>query len=142
MPRAYAGGMNTETTPSASEGRRIIVDSSGWLEYLTEDVNASHFAPYLEGNFEVLIPAIVAYEVYKRLLVTAGRSAAEAFVSEAAHRAVLSLDAGLALRAAVASVDHQLSMADAIIYATAVAYNVELITGDEHFRGLPGVVIP
>lgn len=134
--------MTTETIPNGSDRRTIIVDSSGWLEYLTEDVNASQFAPYLEGKFDVLIPAIVVYEVYKKLLIAAGRSAAESFESEVARRTVLSLDGTLALRAATASVEHRLSMADAIIYATAIAHNVELVTGDKHFAGLPGVVIP
>jgi toxin FitB len=134
--------MTTETIPNGSEQRTIIIDSSGWLEYVTDDVNADKFAPYLEGEFEVLIPAIVVYEVYKRLLVAVSRSAAESFAGEAAHRTILPLDGGLALRAAAASIDHHLSMADAIIYATAVTHNVELVTGDEHFRGLAGVVIP
>ena len=134
--------MSTETIPNGSEQPAIIVDSSGWLEYVTDDVNAGKFAAYFEGKFDVLIPAIVVYEVYKRLLVTAGRSAAESFADEATRRTILPLDGGLALRASIASVDHRLSMADAIIYATAVTHNVELVTGDEHFRGLPGVVIP
>lgn len=89
--------MTTETIPNGSERRAIIVDSSGWLEYVTDDVNASKFAAYFEGEFDVLLPAIVVYEVYKRLLVAAGRSAADSFATEAAHRTILPLDGGLAL---------------------------------------------
>ena len=62
--------MTTATTPKGSE--RIMIDSSGWLEYLTDDINAHRFAPYLENQFTVLVPTIVIYEVYKKLL-PAGR---------------------------------------------------------------------
>ena len=133
--------MTTATARNDSEPRRIVVDSSGWLEYLTDDVNAARFAPYLEGNYEVVVPAIVVYEVYKKLLATSGRSAVESFASEASIRANLPLDGTLAIRAATVSVDRRLALADAIVYATALAENAELITGDAHFQGLPGVVV-
>lgn len=133
--------MTTAIARNDSEPPRIVVDSSGWLEYLTDDVNAARFAPYLEGNYEVVVPAIVVYEVYKKLLATSGRSAAESFASEAASRPNLPLDATLAIRAATVSVDRRLALADAIVYATAIAQNAELITGDAHFEGLPGVVV-
>ena len=31
---------------------------------------------------------------------------------------------------------------NAIVYATARVRNAQLVTGDTHFRGLPGVIIP
>jgi predicted nucleic acid-binding protein len=132
--------MTTATTLSGS--RRIVVDSSGWLEYLTDDVNADRFAPYVVGNFHVIVPTIVVYEVYKKLLMESGKSAADAFASDAMRRTVVPLDDVLAISAAQISLDHHLPMADAIIYASTMAQNAELITGDPHFGGLPGVMIP
>ena len=49
------------------------------------------------------------------------------------------LDSDLAVQAARLSSDTGLSMADAIIYATAHVLRAELITSDAHFSGLPGV---
>ena len=44
-----------------------LVDSCGWLEWFTEGPLAEEYRPYLEKNDELLIPAIVLYEVYKVL---------------------------------------------------------------------------
>lgn len=127
---------------TVKDSKRVVVDSSGWLEYLTDDVNADRFAPYIAGQFQILVPTIVIYEVYKKLLMENGRSAADAFASNAMRRAVIPLDDVMSISAAQMSLDHRLPMADAIIYASAVAHNAELVTGDPHFKGLPGVVIP
>ena len=95
--------MTTATTLSGS--KRIVVDSSGWLEYLTDDVNADRFAPYVGGNFHVIVPTIVVYEVYKKLLMESGKSAADAFASDAMRRTVVPLDDVLAISAARISLD-------------------------------------
>lgn len=131
--------MTTATTPIGSE--RIVIDSSGWLEYLTDDINARQFAPYIENEFAVLIPTIVIYEVYKKLLATTGRVAADSFASEAARRTVLPLDEAGAIGAALTSTEHNLAMADAIVYASTLSQNARLITGDAHFKDLEGVVL-
>ena len=51
----------TETTVS----ELWLIDSSAWLEYLTQDVDAAKFAPYIEGGATVLVPTIILYEVTK-----------------------------------------------------------------------------
>jgi predicted nucleic acid-binding protein len=53
---------------------------------------------------------------------------------------VASLSTELALQAAEIAKDHGLAMADAIIYATAVAAGADLLTCDAHFAKLPDVV--
>ena len=119
-----------------------LIDSSAWLEYLTQDVNASTFAPYIESGATVLVPTIVLYEVTKKLLQERGKTESDLFVSEALRRVVVSLSEELALAAAQISNETKLAMADAIIYATAQAHQAQLVTGDAAFRGLPGVIIP
>jgi predicted nucleic acid-binding protein len=127
------------TIPSASEV--LLVDSSGWLEYLTQDSKADDFAPYLEGSNPVVVPTIVLYEVYKKLRMVRGKSEADQFAFHALRREVVPLEEGLALAAANASMEWHLGMADAIIYATAQALGAQLITSDQHFQGLPGVTL-
>jgi predicted nucleic acid-binding protein len=119
-----------------------LIDSSAWLEYLTQDVNAAKFAPYIESDATVLVPTIILYEVTKKLLRERGKNESDLFVSEALRRVVVSLSEELALAAALISNETKLAMADAIIYATAQAHQAQLITGDTAFRGLPGVIIP
>ena len=119
----------------------VLVDSSGWLEYITGDEKADVFGEVFLRGVQVLVPTIVLYEVFKILLLRANRTDANIFLSEALRRKVVDLTDTIALAAASYSVDHKLPMADAIIYATARGYQAELITSDAHFAGLPGVTI-
>jgi toxin FitB len=127
------------TTPTVSEP--VLVDSSGWLEYITSDSKADLFAPYLEGERPLLVPAIVLYEVRKILLQRQPKTVADLFVSEALRRTVVSVDLEIALSAAAISIQHELPMADALIYATAERNGAELVTSDAHFKGLARVTL-
>ena len=128
------------TTRTASE--LYLVDSSGWLEYLSEDSKAAAFGHYLENEASVLVPTLVIYEVYKQLARQRGKPLADRFLSQALHCRVVALDEMTALAAANASLDHRLAMADAILYATARSCQAQLVTANTKFRGLPGVIIP
>jgi toxin FitB len=128
------------TTRSGSDV--YVVDSSGWLEYLTEDLKAGAFAHYLEGDGSVLIPALVLCEVYKHVAKQRGRLLADRFISQAFHRRVVPLDETIALAAGNLAIEHRLTTADAIVYATARVCQAQLVTTDTHFRGLPSVIIP
>lgn len=127
----------TATTGSDS----IVLDSSGWLEYLTDGSKASAFAPYLEGDATVLVPSIVIYEVRKILQLKQSKTLADIFLSDVLRRTIVSFDDVLAIQSADLSIQHRLAMADAIIYATARHYDVPLITSDNHFANLAGVTI-
>lgn len=131
--------MTTATILSGS--KPILVDSSGWLEYLTSDEKAALFAPFLELRRRVLVPTLVIYEVRKILLLRQGKTIADEFAGEALSREVADLDWEIAFSAAELGIHHQLPIADAIIYATARSRQAELITTDSHFSGLPGVTI-
>ena len=119
----------------------VLVDSSGWLEYITGDDKADDFGAVLQSDVQVLVPTIVLYEVLKIMLLRAGKSDADVFLSEALRRTVVDLTDTIALAAASLSIDHKLPMADAIIYASARSHRAELVTSDAHFTGLPGVTI-
>lgn len=132
------------TTPS--EFRLSLVDSSGWIEYLTDGRKADLFAPFLELEEFLLVPSIVFYEVYKKLLAVseanpAIRTAPWRFVSHALRATNAVFDADIALKAVEVSRNYKLAMADAIIFSTAQFHNANLITSDSHFTGLPGVTL-
>jgi len=131
--------MTTAIEMTASE--LVLVDSSGWLEYITGDEKADAFGTILQGNAQVLVPTIVLYEVFKILLLRTNKTDANLFLSEALRRTVVDLTDTIALAAASHSIDRKLPMADAIIYATAQAHQAELITSDAHFSGLPGITL-
>ena len=52
---------------------------------------------------------------------------------------VVDFDENLSLRAADVSLLHNLAMANAIVYATALQYNCKLITSDGDLKDLPQV---
>lgn len=121
---------------------RVLVDSSGWLEYLTADVKKPLFEPYLvDGKKTLIVPTIVLHEVRKKLLLGQQKTAADWFVSEALRHTVVPLDERIALEAANYSIQFRIALADAIIYTTSVVENARLITGDSHFASLPNVTI-
>jgi predicted nucleic acid-binding protein len=45
------------------------------------------------------------------------------------------------LAAAALSIQHQLPMGDAFLYAAAKSRNAEFVTSDSHFQGLDGVTL-
>src|SRR6266849_6499604 len=118
--------MPTEIIQNASDP--VILDSSGWLEYLTTDTKADLFAPYFEGQRPILVPAIVLYEVRKVLLLRQARDVADIFISEALRRTIIPVDEEIALSAAAISLQFRLAMADALLYATSEREKAEFVT--------------
>ena len=87
----------------------------------------------------ILVPTVVMYEVYKVLRRALTEDQADVAALGLRDHLVVALDDRLALEAADYSIEHKLSMADAVIYATAPSLGATLMTGDAHFDGLPGV---
>jgi predicted nucleic acid-binding protein len=127
--------------PSASD--RIVVDSSGWIEYIGAGPKAEGFAVYLESQAILLLPSIVVYEVHKKVYREQGKGKADEFVSQAFGFGdrLIPLTLELAILASTMSLDAHLSLADAIIYTTAQKHNAHLVTSDAHFMNLPDVTV-
>jgi predicted nucleic acid-binding protein len=119
----------------------FLVDSSGWIEFLGDGPLADRYAPFLEREERLIVPAIVLYEVYKKLLSERGSTSSDRFLSAALRARVVPIDERLALLAARISLDRRLAMADAMIYATALVAGAHLVTSDVHFQGLPKATV-
>lgn len=113
-----------------------VVDSSAWLEYLANGPNAGYFAPAIEAVGELLVPAIVIYEVFRRVLQQRGEDAALQAAAVLHQGEVVAVDAALALYAARLGATHKLPLADSLIYATTRAHDAILWTQDADFKGL------
>lgn len=116
-----------------------VVDSSGWLEYLSNGPNADFFATALEDLEQLLVPSLSIYEVFKRVLGQRGEGAALQAAAQMMQGRVLDLDGHLALAAAKLSLDLKLPMAHSVIMATARAHKATLWTQDADFEGIEGV---
>jgi len=117
-----------------------LVDTCGWIEWLTDGALSNDYAPYFDATDSLLTPTSVQYELYKWVSGNHGTEAALKAVAVSEQTQVIPLTTAIALQAADLSMEHELSFADAIIYASACFHGATLITSDNHFEGLPGVV--
>ncbi|PTL36434.1 VapC toxin family PIN domain ribonuclease [Candidatus Methylomirabilis limnetica] len=116
-----------------------VVDSSAWLEYFANDSNASFLARAIERTEKLLVPSLVVYEVFKRVLQQRDEGHALQAVAVMQQGTVVDLDARLALLAARISLERKLPMADSVFLATARVYGATVWTQDADFKDLPGV---
>lgn len=113
---------------------KVLVDSYGWIEFLMNGPLAEQYAKYLKQLDVLVTPSIVVYEVYKKIYRERGKEEATKVMAQMLRTQVVPLDEDLALAAAEVSVARRLSMADAIILATAQQYGVKVVTSDPHFQ--------
>ena len=116
-----------------------LVDSSAWLEYFADGPNAGFFAPAIERARDLLVPTIVVFEVYKRVLQQRNERAALEAISVLQHGQLIELTASLAIAAAQITQHEKLPMADSIILATARAQNATIWTQDSDFEEMDRV---
>jgi len=115
-----------------------VLDSSVWLQFLKGGPLLPRVRPHIRDP-RILVPTVVLYEVFKVLCRDVSPEAAREAIGSLKEQEVVALDERLALQAADVSLTLRLSMADAIVYATAQVYDASLVTCDKHFAGLPGV---
>lgn len=117
----------------------IIVDSCGWLEWFTNGKLADSYERYLADQNNMLLPAIVLYEVYKILKREVGEEKALLACAYMKNSPVIPADEVLALAAADIALQEKLAMADAIVLATAHLNNCTVITSDADLKNKPCV---
>ena len=116
-----------------------VVDSSGWIEYLTDGPAAADFAPPLEALDQLVVPTICILEVAKWVRRSAGPREAARVVALMKQGQVAGLDPETAVLAAELGLQHALALADSVILATAQMHGAMLWTQDAHFQSLAGV---
>jgi predicted nucleic acid-binding protein len=118
----------------------VLVDTCGWIEWLTDGPLAEDFEPYLQSGEGLLVPTCVQFELYKWVKRERGEPVALEVMALIEEAQVAPLTTAIALAAGDWALEFRLSFADALIYATARQYDVPLVTSDDHFQGLPEVV--
>ena len=116
-----------------------LVDSSGWLEYFTDDKNAEFFAPIIENTAEIIISVINLYEVYKKISSEKDENEAIQAVALMQQSKVIDVTNSISILAAKLSIKFKIPMADSIIYATARINDAIVWTQDSDFKDLEGV---
>ena len=112
----------------------IIVDSCGWLEWFTDGRLADKYQGYLADQDNLLVPAIILYEVYKILKREVGEEKALLAAGYMKNSLIIPLDETLALAVADIALQESLAMADAIIVAVSRFYNCTVISSDSDLK--------
>lgn len=118
-----------------------LVDTGGWIEWLTDGELAAAFAPHLAQPEQLVVPTTLQFELYKWVSRERDESLALEIVGLTQRGRVVALNTALALRAGDVAREYNLAFADAVIYATALQEHCQLVTCDAHFAGLPHVVM-
>lgn len=116
-----------------------VVDSSGWLEFFADGVNAEQFAQPLSDLGLLIVPSISVFEVFRVVCRQRGEEQALQAAALMQHGRLVELSSSLALYAAKLSIELKLPMADSIILATARLHEATLWTQDNDFEGIDGV---
>jgi predicted nucleic acid-binding protein len=117
-----------------------LIDTCGWIEWLTNGELVESYAPYFDDVESLITPTSVQFELYKWVSRNSDTEAALKTVALTEQSRVIQLNTSIALLAADLSMEHQLSFADAIIYASARFHQATLVTSDKHFEGLSNVI--
>jgi predicted nucleic acid-binding protein len=116
-----------------------VFDTSAWIEKFTGSALGRRLDEELPAPAECVVPTIVQLELAKWLTRERSGDVADIAIAYTLTCVVVPLDTSLALSAADLCKRHKLATADAIVYATALASEAELVTCDAHFQGLPQV---
>jgi len=116
-----------------------LVDTSAWIEWLSDSTLGAKLASEMPDRGEWLVPTLVQYELSKWLTREVGDDKADRVIAFTETCVVADLDTATAFLAAELSASHKLATADAIVYATALGRGADLLTCDRHFQNLPGV---
>lgn len=118
-----------------------VIDSSVWVEILADGPVANRLlAEVPDDPTEIIVPSIVVLEVVKWIEREADITVRHRFLAFASQCVDAPLDTERALAAARTHRAHALAMADAIVYATAMEFDAELVTCDGHFQSLDKVI--
>jgi predicted nucleic acid-binding protein len=116
-----------------------LVDTAAWIEWLIDSGLGRRLAAELPEREQWVVPTIIQLELAKWLTREVGEAKADQVIAFTETCIVADLNTTIALSAADLCVRHKLATADAIVYATALAYGADLLTCDRHFEDLPWV---
>jgi predicted nucleic acid-binding protein len=117
-----------------------VVDTSIWLEWLIGSSLKHAIASEFPDASQCIVPSLIQVELGTWLTREIGEAEADQVIAYTQSCFVVALDTKIALQATELQGQYHLATADAIVYATALAYDADLLTCDAHFEGLPNVV--
>jgi predicted nucleic acid-binding protein len=89
---------------------------------------------------ETLVPTLVQLEIAKWLKREISEDAMDRALAYIERCVIIPLNTRIALHAAELCAAHKLATADAIVYASSLESDAQLLTCNAHFEGLDGVI--
>ena len=116
-----------------------LLDTCIWIEIVLGSPPGVRFNALLADKQSVLVPSLVQFELRRWALRE--YDAARANTIALALREAVGVQTGerVAFLAADLAKVHKLHAMDALIYATALEHDAQLVTCDAHFKDLPQV---
>ena len=117
-----------------------LVDSSVWIAYLFNGLHKD----IIDSENVLMVSSLSIFEIKKKLIRSdIEKNKVERSIEFIKKRSlVIDVTPEISEMAINLSIENKLPMVDSIIYASAIANNAVLLTLDNDFRNLKGVVIP
>ena len=116
-----------------------LVDTCIWIEFTSNTATGQTYERLLREPNKLMLSTMVVYELRKWLARHMEPEAADELMTLILTAHVVEPTSTIALQAAELSKTYKLHAMDALIYATALEHDAELVTCDAHFKGLPSV---
>ncbi len=119
----------------------VLLDSWCWVEYFNGTKLGKKVEEYIDGDGKLFISVINLSEVYKHFLLTHTEQEADGFMVFMMSRCfVIPVEPQTALNAAKTNVKKKWGLGDSLIYESAKAHKLQLVSGDPHFKKEKDVV--
>ena len=116
-----------------------VLDTCVWIEIVLGSPLGVQFNALLIDKQSVLVPSMVQFELRRWALREYDASRADFIVLALREAVIVQTGERIAFLAADLAKLYKLHALDALIYATALEHDAELVTCDAHFKDLPQV---
>jgi predicted nucleic acid-binding protein len=121
----------------------VLLDTYAWIEYLKDTDRGKAVKDILESNSATYTSAISIAET-SRWLHKNGLDVRKGIGNITSLSIVLPLSEDILVEGGIMHVElrktqKDIGMIDALIYTTGQIYSMDVLTGDPHLKGLPGV---
>ena len=126
-----------------SRGKKltVLLDSGCWIEYFNGTPQGKKIAEYIDSDTHLFISTINLAEVYKIGLLKKTVKEADAMVAMMMQRCfIIPVQTTMALNAAKINTEKKVGLGDSLIYTSAKAHDLKLVTGDPHLKGWKEVI--
>lgn len=113
----------------------VLLDSWCWIEYFEGTKAGKKVSDYIDSDEKLFISVINLAEVYKWSLSKKGEKDAESIANIMLSRCFIApVEPTIALNAARLNWKKRWGLGDSLIYETAKSHNLQLVSGDPHFK--------